>query len=322
MFNPTSIVIDAFLKELVSHYESMFGANQDDIQRLMSSARNALEIIANSNAPYHDANHTIMVTVVGTEILRGKMLIEGDVTPSDWVHFVVALLHHDIGYVRGICKADRDGRYTINSEMDTIAPPVGATDAFLTPYHVDRAKLYIRERYGMDSYYDIDVICANIERTRFPLPNEEDHMASDDLPGLLRAADLIGQLADPHYFRKISGLFAEFRETGQAAKMGYNTAADLQAGYPEFFWNVVSPYISEGVRYLRRTQNGQLWVANLYANVFTEEHEAPAYGPERRNTDDRRIETEALFQANEVSDNDHRSDSRRLSDVCTFKTAP
>ena len=53
MFNPTSIVIDAFLKELVSHYESMFGANQDDIQRLMSSARNALEIIANSNAPYH-----------------------------------------------------------------------------------------------------------------------------------------------------------------------------------------------------------------------------------------------------------------------------
>jgi hypothetical protein len=263
-----------------------------------------------------------MVTVVGTEILRGKMLIEGDVTPSDWVHFVVALLHHDIGYVRGICKADRDGRYTINSEMDTIAPPVGATDAFLTPYHVDRAKLYIRERYGMDSYYDIDVICANIERTRFPVPNEEDHMASDDLPGLLRAADLIGQLADPHYFRKISGLFAEFRETGQAAKMGYTTAADLQAGYPGFFWNVVSPYISEGVRYLRRTQNGQLWVANLYANVFTEEHEAPAYGPERRNTDDRRIETEALFQANEVSDNDHRSDSRRLSDVSTFKTAP
>ena len=140
MFNPTSIVIDAFLKELVSHYESMFGANQDDIQRLMSSARNALEIIANSNAPYHDANHTIMVTDVGTEILRGKMLIEGDVTPSDWVHFVVALLHHDIGYVRGICKADRDGRYTINSEMGHHCPPVGATDAFLTPYHVDRAK--------------------------------------------------------------------------------------------------------------------------------------------------------------------------------------
>jgi len=56
--------------------------------------------------------------------------------------------------------------------------------------------------------------------------------------------------------------------------------------------------------------------------VFTEEHEAPAYGPERRNTDDRRIETEALFQANEVSDNDHRSDSRRLSDVSTFKTTP
>lgn len=227
MFNPTSIVSDAFLNELVSHYESMFDTNRDDIQRLMSSARNVLDIIANSNALYHDANHTIIVTVVGTEILRGKMLIEGDVTPSDWVHFVVALLHHDIGYVRGICKANRDERDTINSEMETIAPPVGSTDAFLTPYHVDRAKLYMRERYGMDSYYDVDVICANIERTRFPVPSEEDHMANDDLIGLLRAAYLIGRLADPHYFGKISGLFTEFRETGQAAKIGYTTAAEL-----------------------------------------------------------------------------------------------
>jgi hypothetical protein len=61
--------------------------------------------------------------------------------------------------------------------------------------------------------------------------------------------------------------------------MNYTNAADLRAGYPGFFWNVVTPFIDEGLRYLRRTQEGQAWVANLYANVFTEEHEAPAYGP-------------------------------------------
>ena len=52
----------------------------------------------------------------------------------------------------------------------------------------------------------------------------------------------------------------------------------------------MTPFIDEGLRYLRRTQEGQAWVANLYANVFTEEHEAPAYGPERRTEGDPRLE--------------------------------
>ena len=159
------------------------------------------------------------------------------------------------------------------------------------------------------------MIRANIERTRFPVPSKEDHKANDDMPGLIRAADLIGQLADPHYFRKISALFAEFKETGQAAKMGYTNAADLQAGYPKFFWNVVVPYISEGIRFLRRTQEGQCWVSNLYANVFVEEHETPAYGPERREAADRRTETQTLFKVHELADNDHRKSRRRASDT-------
>ncbi|HIL82388.1 MAG TPA: metal-dependent phosphohydrolase, partial [Pseudomonadales bacterium] len=282
MFNPSSVVIEAFVDELVELYVNMYGKNESDIQLIISNSRNALEIIANSDAPYHDVNHTIMVTMVGTEILRGKILIEGSVSANDWVHFVISLLNHDIGYVRGICRADRSGRYAINMAYDTIAPMPGSTDASLTPYHVDRAKLYITERFESEDRIDTTVICENIERTRFPVPSEEDHQESDDFPGLIRAADLIGQLGDPQYHRKISSLFAEFKETGQAAKMGYTTAADLGEGYPKFFWEIVTPFIAEGIRLLRRTQEGQKWVANLYANVFTIEHEAPAYGPERR----------------------------------------
>ena len=121
----------------------MFGNNESDIHLLVTNARNALEIIANSDAPYHDANHTMMVTSVGMEILRGKILIEGGVSAKEWVHFMIPLLNHDIGYVRGICQVDRSGRYAINIEYETIAPPAGSTDAFLTPHHVDRAKMYI-----------------------------------------------------------------------------------------------------------------------------------------------------------------------------------
>lgn len=319
MFNPISVVIDAFLEELVDQYVNQFGDGNADIQRIIISARNALEIIANSDAPYHDVNHTIMVTMVGTEILRGKNLVEGSVSSKDWVHVVISLLNHDIGYVRGICKSDRNGRYAINAD-ETIAPPAGATDAFLTPYHVDRGKLHITERFSNDESIDVDVICANIERTRFPVPSEEDHQASDDYPGLIRAADLIGQLADPQYMRKISALYQEFRETGQAAKMGYTTAADLRAGYPRFFWNVVSRYIGDGVRYLRRTQEGQVWVANLYANVFAEEHDAPSYGPERRLAGDRR-DAENLFTVRELTDNDKRQKEGRRYEDAEGKTA-
>jgi len=315
MFNASSVVIEAFLDEIVEQYINVYGNNERDIHLLVSNARNALEIIANSDAPYHDTNHTIMVTAVGMEILRGKILIEGGITPNDWVHFVISLLNHDIGYVRGICRADRSGRYAINTEYDTVSPPAGSTDAFLTAYHVDRGKMFISERFEREDAINVDTICENIERTRFPVPNEEDHQESTDFPGLIRAADLIGQLADPSYIRKISSLFAEFKETGQAAKMGYTTAADLRAGYPGFFWDVVSPFITEGVRFLRRTQEGQKWVANLYANVFTEEHDAPAYGPERRLFEERRIEAESPFKVKEVTDNDKRRDGRRTADL-------
>jgi hypothetical protein len=39
--------------------------------------RLALENISDSDAPYHDMNHTIMVTLVGQEILHGKHTREG-----------------------------------------------------------------------------------------------------------------------------------------------------------------------------------------------------------------------------------------------------
>ena len=35
---------------------------------------------------------------------------------------------------------------------------------------------------------------------------------------------------------------------------------------------VVRPYIEDALRYLRVTQDGKLWIANLYANVFSMEH--------------------------------------------------
>jgi hypothetical protein len=223
---------------------------------------------------YHDMNHTIMVTLVGQEILRGKHTRDGGVTPRDWLHFTISLLCHDIGYVRGVCRDDRDGHYVCNEKGDLAPISAGATDASLTPYHVTRSKLFVRERFGKVSLTHIDTreIEANIEHTRFPVPEHEQHTSTADYPGLLRAADLIGQLADINYLRKTSALFAEFQETGAIEKLGYQTSDDLRAAYPAFFWQAVRPYIGDALRYLRVTQEGKQWISNLYAHVFSEEH--------------------------------------------------
>jgi hypothetical protein len=222
-------------------------------------AQLALENIATSDAAYHDVNHTIMVTLVGQEILRGRHISVGGVTPRDWLHFVISLLCHDIGYVRGICRGDGDGSYVTNLAGDKVTLPEGATDASLTPYHVARSKLFVRERSAKALVHlDIAAIEANIEHTRFPVPEDEQHESTDDFPGLVRAADLIG-------------------ETGMSNKLKYNSVADLRANYPDFFWKTVRPYIGDALRYLRVTQEGQQWIANLYANVFSAEHRGQLY---------------------------------------------
>ena len=121
-------------------------------------------------------------------------------------------------------------------------------------------------------HFDTLVIERNIEHTRFPVPEDETHADTADYPGLVRAADLIGQLADVNYLRKIPALFAEFDEIGTNEKLGYRSPADLRAKYPEFFWTAVRPYIGDGLRYLSVTQEGKLWISNLYAHVFSQEH--------------------------------------------------
>jgi hypothetical protein len=276
MFNPTELLIDAFVERLQQAYWRTYSDLKPAYAGIIGWAgRRALENSANSDALYHNVEHTIMVTLVGQEILKGKHLREGGVMPYDWLHFVISLLCHDIGFVRGVCRDDRLDSLTTGVHGDTISLPPGATDAALAPYHVDRGKRFIHERFGSHDIIDAEIIALNIERTRFPIPNDTDHQGTADYPGLVRAADLIGQLADPHYLRKLAALFYEFAETGMNAQLGYTSPADLRNAYPMFFWNVVHRYIKDGLHHLGITQAGKQWIASLYAHVFSVEHQEP-----------------------------------------------
>lgn len=275
MFHVQRHVIDKFATELQEAYQQTYNVLEPQYGNVIEWAGHlALENIANSNALYHNVEHTIMVTLVGQLILKGKHLTEGGVAPKDWMHFMLALLCHDIGYVRGICRQDKAGLYATGKNGEQVELSQDYTDAILQPYHVDRGKQFIHERFGRQLTFkiDTDVIASYIEMTRFPIPDEPFYEDTHSYAGLARAADFIGQLGDPSYLLKMPALFYEFEETGMNQVLGYKTPGDLRRDYTRFYWNIVSPRIRPALRYLSVTQQGKQWIANLHAHVFDVEH--------------------------------------------------
>ena len=180
MLNPTQILATALGDHLERAFNGMFGSNSENYaQQAAVAGRIALECIGNSDAPYHDLQHTLHVTAVGLEIMRGKH-IHVRTTPEDWVHYTVALLCHDIGYVRGICPGDHGDVAVTDESGNTVEIPAGGTDAFLTPYHVERGKMFVRWRFRDHPVIDPEIIVHNIARTQFPVPDVEDAAETGD----------------------------------------------------------------------------------------------------------------------------------------------
>jgi hypothetical protein len=109
------------------------------------AARMALECIGNSDALYHNVEHTMLVTLAGHDIFKGRALLTSS-TPADYSNFIIACLTHDIGYVRGIIKGDEEGSYVVDRTGRKISLPRGSSDAALAPYHVERSKLFVLDR--------------------------------------------------------------------------------------------------------------------------------------------------------------------------------
>lgn len=280
MLNTTSLLADALGRNLVETYRRIYGDQEPRMAHALDeAARLVIERIAGSDALYHDCEHTALVTLCVQDILRGR-LMEQTISPIDWGHTILAALNHDIGYVRGICAGDTQEHFVIDAAGNTVVLPRGASDAFLTPHHIERGKIKVRERFAAVPFLDAERIAAAIELTRFPVPEDEDHAATDTEAGLVRAGDLIGQLADPFYPRKLNALYQEFVETGAHEKLGYGNPADMADHYPQFFWGKVERYIGDALRYLEMTMEGRQWTATLYSHIFAIEHNRRRMGPQ------------------------------------------
>jgi hypothetical protein len=221
----------------------------------------------------------MLVTLAGRDILIGRALL-APTTPDDYAHLMVACLLHDIGYVRGILKDDDANGYVVDAAGGKVKLPRGSSDAALLMHHVDRSILFALDRLAAIELFDAKRIARAIEFTRFPVSVPPEHEEVDEEGSLLRAADLIGQLGDPHYLRKANALYYEFEEAGVNRQLGYASPADLVDLYPQFYWNSVSPRVQTAIRYLNVTASGRQWIANLYSNVFRAERDVSLSGPQ------------------------------------------
>jgi hypothetical protein len=280
MFTIPQLVAQALGAFLTSETKDRFGSSHARLAELLPfAAKLTLECIGNSDALYHNIEHSLLVSLAGHDILMGRSMLRLT-TASDYGNFMLACLVHDIGYVRGIVQGDDNDSYVADLSGRKVHLPRGSSDAALAPYHVDRSKLFVFERLDGAEEVDAERIARAIEYTRFPYTSSSNDDLIEEEGLLLRAADLIGQLGDPNYLRKANALFYEFEEIGLNKSLGYDTPADIVYKYPQFYWNNVAPQIQTAIRYLNVTSSGRQWIANLYGNVFRAEREVNLSGPQ------------------------------------------
>jgi len=276
----TAIAANKLGNSLTKDFRRIFGsAHDDDAERLGSAARATIECLARSDALYHNYEHTLQVTMVGRDILHG-MMVSQRIEPADYIHLIVACLLHDIGYVRGVLNGDTETEFVIDGKGNKITLPRGASDAALTPYHVDRSKLFALERLEKTPNIDAARVAAAIEMTRFPVPQDRKGAGDSLEPKLVQAADFIGQLGDPLYSRKANALYYEFEEIGTNRQLGYSSPADIIDKYPSFFWNCVVSHLDDGIKYLNMTASGRQWIANLHHHILCAERAQRLMGPQ------------------------------------------
>lgn len=232
----------------------------DDVEDALDDALRALR---RTTASYHDVHHTLGVVELAVPLFEGQARLDEDFGPADAAHGLVALAYHDIGYVRTLLEGDAAHRVRAGCGDGDFAVDPARSDAVLKPVHVDRGIARIHARYAAHPRLDAARLAACVDRTRYPVPAGDEHAVCDDLPGLCRAADLLGQVADPSYLDRIPALFHELQETGETEALGYDDPAAMRRGVPEFYEVAVAPYVGPALAALRTTPAGRVWIGHL-----------------------------------------------------------
>jgi len=147
MITVPELAADALGKFLANYMHRRFGSSQAHLVEMVPSiARIALECIGNSDALYHNVEHTMLVTLAGHDILRGAR------APQSHACRRLCACDHRLPDPRHRLRPRAVQGATTRTAISSMPPaarsrlPRGSSDAALLPYHVDRSKMFVMER--------------------------------------------------------------------------------------------------------------------------------------------------------------------------------
>jgi hypothetical protein len=86
MITVPGLAAEALGSFLTSSMSRRFGSTNANLTEVIqSAARLALDCIGNSDALYHNVEHTMLVTLVGYDIMKGRSLL-ASTSASDYGH--------------------------------------------------------------------------------------------------------------------------------------------------------------------------------------------------------------------------------------------
>ena len=178
---------EAYIDEAMEAIEDLFAGRHPDYQAM--------------DTAYHDINHTLQATLCLAELLnnRHQSNVEPRIGPHDFKRALVAILFHDIGYLKTL--DDTEG-----------------TGAKYTHVHEKRSCCLVEEYLNQRGWPENDIVFVQhlisatgprADLTKIPFRSDIERAMGQ----AVCTADYVGQMSDPQYPDKLEVLFREFEES-------------------------------------------------------------------------------------------------------------
>jgi len=211
MFGPCDCL---YIDEYMDAIDDLFSGNYPDYQAM--------------DTAYHDITHTMQATLCLVELIhhRHQYGAAPHIEPNDFRRALVAILFHDIGYLKKAGDTDGSGaKYTHLHEQRSC----------------DFARTFLADRGWSDD--DIQFVENLISSTgpRVDVKRIEFRSEIERLLGqAVCTADYIGQMSDPRYPDRLKPLFNEFVESYRYQRLSpeewpFKSYEALLRGTPKFW---------------------------------------------------------------------------------------
>jgi hypothetical protein len=178
---------DGYIDDYIDATEDLFSGNVPEYQAM--------------DTTYHDITHTLQATLCLVELIyhRHQQNISPQITANDFRRAFVAVLMHDIGYLKNV--GDNEG-----------------SGAKYTHLHEQRSCEFTRKLLKERGWSEDDIgFVENLISSTGPRTDLTKIKYSSEIERLLGqivcTADYIGQMSDPRYPDRLEPLFNEFEES-------------------------------------------------------------------------------------------------------------